>query len=88
MIPEPFLARMRDLLGAEFSDFSAALSAPSHHALRINRGKTDASSLLPLLPFPLAPLSFCPDGYLIPEGERAGIHPLHHAGASYQIYET
>lgn len=83
MIPEPFLARMRDLLGAEFSDFSAALSAPARHALRINRGKTEPSALLPLLPFSLAPLSFCPDGYLIPEGERAGIHPLHHAGAYY-----
>ena len=83
MIPAPFLARMRDLVGDEYEAFLAALSAPDTHALRVNTVKAEPSEILPLLPFAPTPLSYLPEGFLIPDGERAGLHPLHHAGAYY-----
>lgn len=83
MIPAPFLARMRDLLGDGYADFCEAMAAPDTHALRVNTQKTDPAHVLPLLPFSPTPLSYLPEGFLIPDGERAGRHPLHHAGAYY-----
>ena len=83
MIPQEFLKRMEGMLGEEHPAFLAAMSEPSKHALRVNRHKTDAARLLSLLPFAPEPLPFTEDGFLIPEGERPGAHPLHHAGAYY-----
>ncbi len=83
MIPQEFLTRMEAMLGEEYPAFLAAMQGPSEHALRINRHKTNAARLLPHLPFVPKPLPFTEDGFLIPEGERPGAHPLHHAGAYY-----
>ena len=83
MIPAPFLSRMQALLGNEYGDFLAALNSPDTHALRTNTVKTTPEALLPLLPFTPEPLPFLTGAYLIPDGERAGAHPLHHAGAYY-----
>lgn len=83
MIPEEFLRRMERMLGKEYPAFLAAMQEPSAHALRVNRHKTDAEHLLRLLPFAPEALPFSAHGYLIPEGERPGAHPLHHAGAYY-----
>ena len=83
MIPTVFLDRMRDLLGPEFPDFLEALSAPDTHALRAVEKKMPKERLLSLLPFTPTPLPFFDHGFLIPEGERPGAHPLHHAGAYY-----
>lgn len=83
MIPAAFLDRMRDLLGGEFEAFLAALSSPDTHALRAVTKKMPPDRLLSLLPFRPTPLPFFDRGFLIPEGERPGAHPLHHAGAYY-----
>ncbi len=83
MIPSAFLDRMRDLLGSEFPAFLEALSAPDTHALRAVEKKMPRDRLLSLLPFTPTPLPFFDRGFQIPEGERPGAHPLHHAGAYY-----
>lgn len=83
MIPQEFLARMERLLGDGYPTFLEALGGESTHALRLCRKKTDGATLLSLLPFAPMPLSFFDGGYLVPHGERPGIHPLHHAGAYY-----
>ena len=83
MIPQEFLARMEALLGGAYHDFCDALEAPDTHALRVNTKKITPERLLPLLPFAPLPLSFTERGFLIPNGERAGNLPLHHAGAYY-----
>ena len=81
-LPAAFLARMKDLLGSEYPEFLAALSAPDVHALRCVTKKMPKERLVTLLPS-LSPLSFSEGGFLVPEGERLGAHPLHHAGAYY-----
>lgn len=83
MIPHEFSKRMERLLGGAYHGFCAALEAPDTHALRVNIKKIGPERLLPLLPFSPAPLSFTDCGFLIPDGERAGNLPLHHAGAYY-----
>ncbi|MBO7761899.1 MAG: hypothetical protein J6T24_03795 [Clostridia bacterium] len=82
-LPSEFLARMRALLLEEFPDFLAVYGQESEHALRVNTVKTDKDTLLPLLPFTPTPRPFGEGLYRIPPGERAGTHPLHHAGAYY-----
>ena len=83
MMPAAFGERMRRLLGEAYPAFCEAMERESDHALRLNRGKTDPSALLSLLPFAPAPLPFFDGGYLVPPGERPGSDPLHHAGAYY-----
>lgn len=83
MIPAAFRERMHAILGADFPDFMEALASPSQHALRVVTKKMSAERLLSLLPFSPEPLPFAAGGFLIPEGERPGAHPLHHAGAFY-----
>ena len=83
MIPTEFLARMESLLGGTYRDFCDAYHAPDTHALRVNTQKITPKALLPLLPFTPEPLGFTDCGFLIPDGERAGNLPLHHAGAYY-----
>jgi 16S rRNA C967 or C1407 C5-methylase (RsmB/RsmF family) len=74
---------MRRLLGDAYPAFCEAMERESDHALRLNRGKTDPTALLSLLPFAPAPLPVFDGGYLVPPGERPGSDPLHHAGAYY-----
>ena len=82
MIPEAFLTRMSTLPGLDFPAFCDALESPPVRALRINPMKTDADTLLPLLPFATQPLSFLPDAYLAQAGKVGGL-PAHHAGMFY-----
>ena len=81
-LPPAFMARMEELLGEELPSYLAALAEPPVHGLRLNRIKADEKTLSQL-PFALTPLPHVEGGCLIPEGERAGLHPLHHAGAYY-----
>ncbi len=80
---EKFLLRMKHVLGDEYQAFCETLSAPASHALRVNQQKITIERLLSLLPFSLDKLPFAEGGFLIPEGERAGNLPHHHAGMYY-----
>ena len=82
MIPTPFLNRMRSMPHLDFDAFCAALDTPAVRALRVNTLKTDADTLLPLLPFTTSPLPFCKDAFYAPE-DKVGALPAHHAGMMY-----
>ena len=82
MIPENLNDRMREMLGADFAAFEAALEAPAIRALRVNTIKTNSEKLIPLLPFLPNPLPFAPDAYYAPE-DKVGALPAHHAGMFY-----
>ena len=83
MIPSKFLARMRLMLDeAEYAAFCAALEENAVRALRVNTVKTDAKTLLPLLPFAVSPLPFCKNAYYATE-DKVGALPCHHAGMIY-----
>lgn len=80
---DKFLLRMKDILGEDYGAFCETMHAPTSHALRANLQKVSSDRLLSLLPFSLDALPFAEGGFLIPEGERAGNLPHHHAGMYY-----
>ncbi len=82
MIPEQFLARMREMPDLDFEAFVAALEAPAVRALRVNPIKTTPEKLIPLLPFSVSPLPFGAGAYYAPE-DKVGALPCHHAGMIY-----
>ena len=82
MIPSEFLARMRALPGLDFEAFCAALEQPAVRGLRVNTLKTDAQTLLSLLPFAPTPLPFAKNAFYAPE-DKVGALPAHHAGMLY-----
>ncbi len=82
MIPEQFLSRMRSMPHLDFDAFSAALDTPAVRALRVNTLKTNADTLLPLLPFSASPLPFGKDAFYA-TADKVGALPAHHAGMLY-----
>jgi 16S rRNA C967 or C1407 C5-methylase (RsmB/RsmF family) len=65
-LPERFVQRMRDLLGAELDAFLAALAQPRSRALRVNPTKTNTATLRTLLGVELRQLPWCPQGITFP----------------------
>lgn len=82
--PPLFLQRMATWLGPEFSAFLEALQAPPVLALRVNSLKISPTDFLARSPFPLQPVPWCSEGFIVPEATtRPGIHPYHEAGLYY-----
>ena len=79
MLPQDFLDRMKDQLGAEFSEYLASLERPRAVALRLNplKGK------LPQMDFMGDPVPWEPMGYYYDPSARPGLHPYHEAGVYY-----
>jgi len=84
-LPEPFVARMRELLGGEFGDWLASYEAPRFCGLRVNTLKTDGWSYRSRSPFRagLKPVPWAEAGYYYEEADRPGKHPHYHAGLYY-----
>ena len=79
MLPEAFLQRMKNQLGAEFPAFLESLERPRAVALRYNPLKGEA----PSLPFVLQQVPWEPQGYYYDPQARPGLHPYHEAGVYY-----
>ena len=88
-LPEPFLRRMRELLGANFGDFAAEYEKEPSRALRINSlygfDPVNAGERFAALFCELAPVPFDSGSYYFesPPEIKPGNDPLHHAGAFY-----
>jgi NOL1/NOP2/sun family putative RNA methylase len=84
-LPEPFVARMRVLLGDEFDDWLASYGAPRRYGLRVNTLKTDGESYRMRSPLSagLKPVPWAEAGYYYSEEDRPGKHPHYHAGLYY-----
>ncbi len=79
MLPQAFLDRIQDQLGAEYLAFLESLERPRAVALRFNPLK----GAPPSLPFAGEPVPWEPMGrYYDPEA-RPGLHPYHEAGVYY-----
>ena len=79
MLPEGFLRRMEQQLGAEYPDFLRSLERPRGVALRLNPLKGE----LPSLPFIQGAVPWEPYGYYYDPESRPGLHPYHEAGVYY-----
>ncbi len=83
-LPPLFLQRMAAWLGPEFPAFLEALQAPHPTGLRVNSLKISPEAFPARSPFPLQPVPWCPEGFIVPEATaRPGIHPYHEAGLYY-----
>lgn len=84
MLPERFVARMRTLLGAEAEALLDALAHPADVGLRVNTLKLTPPDFAELSGWPLAPLPWAPQGFVLGDGAlRPGAHPYHAAGLYY-----
>ena len=77
MLPEGFLNRIQEQLGAEYPAFLESLERPRAVALRFAPGKECA------LPFLREPVPWEPLGYYYDPAARPGLHPYHEAGVYY-----
>lgn len=82
-LPQAFLNKMKDLLGAEYDAWENSFSAPRVHGLRANPLKIRASELKELLSIELDPIPWCENGFYYPENARPGKFPFHDAGLFY-----
>ncbi len=88
MLPEPFLEKMRTLLGAEFTTFLESYDNPPLHSLRFNPLKGSAAAPLRAAlqsQWHLQPVPWAPTGFYYEENDtlRPGKHPYHEAGLYY-----
>ena len=79
MLPEAFLARIKQQLGEEYDAFLASLERPRAVALRFNPLKGE----MPELSFAGENVPWEPRGYYYEPTARPGLHPFHEAGVYY-----
>ena len=79
-LPEPFLTRMRQMLGDDYEAFLNSYDQPAARGLRLNLLKAGPDLELP---FPTAPVEWCPTGRRYDGELRPGLHPWHDAGVYY-----
>ena len=79
MLPEKFLERMKNQLGAEYPSFLESLERPRAVALRFNPLKGEQ----PQLSFTQEPVPWEPMGFYYDPQARPGLHPYHEAGVYY-----
>ena len=85
-LPEPFLSRMRKLLGGEYDAWLASCNAaPRHYGLRVNTLKLDGEAYVRLSPSGgrLRSVPWAEAGYYYAEEMRPGKHPHYYAGLYY-----
>ncbi len=83
MLPEAFLNRMKQMLGAEYDAFLASYAQERTYGLRINPLKRGQGVSPDALPFSLQPVPWTEEGFYYDPAEQPGKHILHEAGAYY-----
>ena len=83
MLPIEFNNRMKTLLGDEYEAFASALEGNAVRGVRINRLKVEPDVFAKGCHFPLKPLGYYDDGYILDSDEPIGTAPEHHAGIFY-----
>lgn len=85
-LPEPYVQRMKQQLGADFASFLDSYEQPRTYGLRLNTSKLhEHPERLDALreQFHLTPIPWCDNGYYYDEHTRPGLHPYHAAGLYY-----
>lgn len=81
MLPDGFLTRMQQLLGAEADAFAASYDRPRSVGLRLNPLKTDTPPALDA--FSLVPVPWEKNGFYYDAATRPGLSVYHDAGVYY-----
>jgi 16S rRNA C967 or C1407 C5-methylase (RsmB/RsmF family)/NOL1/NOP2/fmu family ribosome biogenesis protein len=84
MMPDEFLSRMKNQLGADYAAFLASYDQPPSVGLRVNTLKLNPEKFASLFPEPMEPNPLASSGFVLPSDFRPGKHPYHAAGLFYQ----
>ena len=82
-LPQAFVERMREQLGAEADAFFASYESPRAYGLRRNPLKQTAEQFEQMMPWQLTPVSWADEGYYYPDTDRPGKHVYHEMGLYY-----
>ena len=83
MLPNAFLDRLKFQMEDEFEQFLGVYESPPCSGLRVNTLKLTPGEFFSLSPYPLTPIPWTGDGFMLPPGTRPGKHPYHAAGLYY-----
>ena len=83
MLPEPFLARMRQMLGEEYEAFLQSYEEPETSSLRVNPLKGSWQELAGKVDFLEEPVAWAQNGFYYRADAHPGRHPCHEAGVYY-----
>ena len=82
-LPEEFLDRMKTMLGDDFQAFLNSYQQPRTFGLRVNTAKISCEEFEKIVPFPISPIPWIPDGYFYPEDVRPSKCAFYQAGLYY-----
>lgn len=83
MLPQEFLNRMKQMLGAEYPAFLESYEKEKKQSLRINPVKGETEQIKKRLPFSLSPVPWESHGFCYGREDTPGRHPYHEAGVYY-----
>lgn len=82
-LPEAFLGRMREQLGADYGAFTASYDRERTYGLRYNPLKAQREKFRGEMPFALRDVPWAEEGFYYEPSAQPGRHVLHEAGAYY-----
>ena len=80
LLPQPFLDRMKAMLGEEYDQFLDSFRAPRTFGLRVNTSKISCEEFERLCPFPITGIPWTDNGYFYEEDSRPSRCPYYQAG--------
>ena len=83
LLPQPFLDRMKAMLGEEYDQFLDSFRAPRTFGLRVNTSKISCEEFERLCPFPITGIPWTDNGYFYEEDSRPSRCPYYQAGLYY-----
>ena len=83
MLPQDFINRMKDMLGAEYEAFEQSYELTKYQSLRINPLKTEKERFWKEASFSLKEVPWCKNGFYYEAADTPGKHPYHEAGVYY-----
>ena len=82
-LPETFLEKMNQLLGAEYEAWLESFEQKSFRGLRVNTSKLDVEEFAKISPFPLRKIPWVDNGFYMDEEAAGSKHPYYAAGLYY-----
>lgn len=83
LLPEAFLERMQEMLGADYEEFLRSYEKPRTFGLRVNTAKISCEEFEKIVPFPVERIPWIQNGYFYHEESRPARCPLYQAGLYY-----
>lgn len=82
-LPDAFLTRMKEQLGAEYNAFLGSYNSERTYGLRYNPLKLDKESFLKIMPFTLREIPWAEEGFYYEASQQPGKSIFHDTGAFY-----